>query len=131
MSPGFFVDETDLGLGKRLSRQWHGVVHPGHPSIPGIPRGSLDGDWLRVVGQMRLVVITRDRRIRYRPVEKQAWAEHGVRGFVLTGKNSQSTDRSLALLDKHRNRIEAEVAQRSQGPWMFAVTAGAVVEIPL
>lgn len=131
MSPGFFVDETDLGLGKRLSRQWPGVVYPGHPSIPGIPRGSFDGDWLRVVGQMRLVVITRDRRIRYRPVERQAWVEHRVRGFVLTGKNSQSTDRSLALLDKHRNRIEAEVARRSQGPWMFAVTAGAVAEIPL
>lgn len=41
MSPGFFVDESDLGLGKRLSRQWPGVVYPGHPNIPGIPRGSL------------------------------------------------------------------------------------------
>ena len=131
MSPRFFVDETDLGLGKQLSQQWPGVVYPGHPSIPSIPRGSLDEDWLRLVGQMSLIVITRDRRIRYRPVEKQAWITHQVRGFVLTGTNSQSTDQSLALLRKHRAAMAATAARRPHGPWMFAVTEKGLREIAL
>ena len=131
MSPGFFVDESDLGLGKRLSRRWPRVVFPGHPNIPGIPRGSLDEDWLQVVGHMRLIVITRDRRIRYRPVEKRAWVAHRVRGFVLTGRNSQSTDQSLALLEKHRHRMANTAAQRPHGPWMFAITEKALREITL
>ena len=131
MLPGFFVDESDLGLGRQLSRQWPGVVYPGHPGIPSIPRGSLDEDWLRVVGQMRLIVITRDRKIRYRPVEKQAWIAYRVRGFVLTGTNSQSTDQSLTLLDRHRDRIENTAAQRPYGPWMYAITDKALREIAL
>lgn len=131
MSPQFFVDETDLGLGKQLSQQWPGVVYPGHPRIRSIPRGSLDRDWLLVVGQRRLIVITRDRRIRHRPVEKQAWVAHQVRGFVLTGTNSQSTDQSLALLRKHRAAMAATAAQRPHGPWMFAVTEKGLREIAL
>lgn len=131
MSPGFFVDESDLGLGKQLSQQWPGVVYPGHPDIPSIPRGSLDEDWLRVVGQMRLIVITRDRRIRYRPVEKQAWVAYRVRGFVLTGTNSQSTDQSLTLLARHRDSIEDTATERPQGPWMYAITDKALREIAL
>jgi len=39
------------------------------------------------------VVITRDRRIRYRTVEKRIWVDH--RGFVLTGTTSESTADSL------------------------------------
>jgi PIN like domain len=63
----FFVDENDLALGKRLAELHEGVVFPGHPDLPGVPRGTLDDDWLSVVGAERLVVITRDARIRYRP----------------------------------------------------------------
>ena len=67
----FFVDETDLALGKRLGAAYEGVVFPGHAEFPEVPRGSFDDEWLPVVGEMRLVVITRDKRIRYRPGEKQ------------------------------------------------------------
>jgi hypothetical protein len=74
-----------------------------------VPRGSLDEEWLPVVGAQALVVITRDRRIRYRPVEKHLWLEYRVRGFVLTGRRSQSTTDSLAVLEKHWTRIETLV----------------------
>ena len=42
MPASFFVDENDLALGKRLAELHEGVVFPGHPDIPEIPRGSLD-----------------------------------------------------------------------------------------
>jgi hypothetical protein len=69
----FFVDETDLALGKALAERHDDVVYPGHDDLPEVPRGSLDDEWLPVNGVRSLVVITRDRRIRYRPVEKRLW----------------------------------------------------------
>lgn len=122
MPARFFVDENDLALAKALAMVRDGVVHPGHPHLPEVPRGSLDDEWIPVVAVQRLIVITRDRRIRYRPVEKRAWIDHGVRGFVLTGRRSQSTADSLGLLERHWSSIERLAATEPQGPWMYGVT---------
>jgi hypothetical protein len=102
----FFVDENDLALGKALAVEHGDVVFPGHRDLPEVPRGTLDDAWLPVVGARRLVVITRDQRIRYRPVEKRAWLEHRVRGFVLTGCKSQTTADSRVILARHWPTIE-------------------------
>lgn len=131
MEARFFVDENDLAVGKRLAEAYDGVVYPGHPDLPEVPRGSLDEAWLPVVGAKRLVVITRDRKIRYRPVEKAQWLKHEVRGFVLTGRTSQSTDDSLAVLSTHWPGIQDLADERLDGPWMFAVTADRMREIDL
>jgi len=80
----FFVDENDLALGKALAELHGNVVFPGHPDLPDVPRRSLDDEWLAVVGAQALVVITRGKRIRYRPVERAMRIDHRVRGFVLT-----------------------------------------------
>ena len=79
MAARFFVDENDLALGKALAELHGNVVFPGHPDLPEVPRQSLDDEWLEVVGAEGLVVITRDQRIRYRPVEKRMWVEHRVK----------------------------------------------------
>jgi hypothetical protein len=118
----FFVDENDLALGKLLAQLRGDVVYPGHPELPGVPRGALDDEWLPAVGALHLVVITRDARIRYRPVEKRAWVEHRVRGFVLTGKKSQSTAASSEILERHWAAIEVLIRDEPDGPWMRAVT---------
>jgi hypothetical protein len=72
MAAGFFVDENDLALGRALAALHEGVMYPGHPDLPEVPRQTLDDVWLPVIGTQRLVVITRDKRIRYRPAEKLA-----------------------------------------------------------
>jgi hypothetical protein len=118
----FFVDENDLALGKALAEEHGDVVYPGHRDLPEVRRGDLDDEWLPVVGRKGLVVITRDRRIRYRPAEKLAWIQHGVRGFVLTGKKSQTTVDSQAILQRHWSAIEALVDGEPEGPWMRSVT---------
>jgi hypothetical protein len=127
----FFVDENDLALGKALAIQHDDVVYPGHPALPDVPRGCLDDDWLPVVGGLGLVVITRDQRIRYRPVEKRMWVVHLVRGFVLTGRRSQSTAESLAVLERQWWQMEAVIGARHAGPWMYAVTDQRLREIAL
>jgi hypothetical protein len=107
------------------------VVYPGHPDIPDVPRGALDDEWLRVVASLRLVVITRDQRIRYRPVENLLWMEHRVRGFVLTGRASQSTADSLAILAQYWTSIEQVIDAGPDGPWMYAVTKSVLGAIEL
>lgn len=131
MAARFFVDENDLALGRALADLHGNVVFPGHPDLPEVPRQSLDDEWLEVIGAQGLVVITRDQRIRYRPVEKRIWVDHRVRGFVLTGTTSQSTADSLALLERHWANIAIIVEAVPAGPWMYAVTQAGVRPISL
>ena len=84
-----------------------------------------------MIGQRGLVVITRDQRIRYRTAEKRAWVEHEVRGFVLTGRKSQTTADSRAILDRHWSAIETIIDSEPDGPWMRAVTERGLRPIPL
>jgi len=67
----FFVDENDLALGRSLAAARRDVVHPGHPRLAQVPLGTPDREWLPVVGGFGLVVITRDKKIRSRPVESR------------------------------------------------------------
>lgn len=61
----FFVDETSLGIGKALAIVRTDVVHTGHPWISHrIPLGAKDPDWMPVVAELGLAVISRDRRIK-------------------------------------------------------------------
>lgn len=122
-SPQFFVDEDDLGLGKKLDERIGGVVYPGHRKLPEVPRRTKDDEWLPIVGQKELVVITRDQHHRTRTVEMTLWQRHRVRGFVLSGKQSQSTDHSLTILLKYWAEIEEIIGQRPRGPWRYSITA--------
>lgn len=102
----YFVDENDLALGKALAAVRPDAAHPGHLRLPEVPRGTKDPERLPIIGAMGLVVITRDKHIRRRPVEKRLWCEHGIRGFVLTGKTSQSSRDGLGILVRRRSAIE-------------------------
>jgi predicted nuclease of predicted toxin-antitoxin system len=50
-------------------------------------RDAEDEEWLREVGRRGWVVLTRDRRIRYRSHERAALMQAGVRAFVLVAGN--------------------------------------------
>ncbi|MFN0092095.1 MAG: hypothetical protein ACKVWR_17775 [Acidimicrobiales bacterium] len=117
----FFVDENDLALGRSLSWARRDVVHPGHRDLPSVPLGTADSVWLQIVGEMVLVVITRDKRIRSRPVESAAVAQAGVRGFVLTSAGDLSTWLTLSLLVREWDAIERHLSENPGCPWLAAV----------
>jgi len=131
MAYRFFADETDLALGRKLAETRGDVLYPGHPDLPEVPRQTPDDRWLAVVGTRNLVVFTHDQAIRYEPVETQAWIDNLVRGFVLTGRASQTPDDSLSVIQRYWPSIERLVADRSDGPWMYALTNDGVREISL
>lgn len=122
----WFVDENNLLLARRLAEVRDDVVHPGHVGLPEVPRGATDEAWLEVVGDLRLLVITRDKRIRYRPVERQRWVDHGVRGFVLTGAGNMRIDDQLALIEQRWAAMGRLVEAHPDGPWMYSVTRSGV-----
>jgi hypothetical protein len=89
MEPGarYFADENALGLAKVLIRVGRtDIVHPGHPTLPDVPLGTLDLDWMREIANRDLIVLSRDRRIRSRPAELAAYREFGIRSVWLGAK---------------------------------------------
>jgi hypothetical protein len=124
----FFVDETSLGLGKALAIARHDVVHPGHPDLPSVPRGTLDPVWMPIVSAMGLVVISRDKRIRTKPAELAAFRDCGLRVFWLAGKRDLNNWENLVLMVKSWERMEDIIRDCGPGPWFYAVSDGAIRE---
>jgi hypothetical protein len=110
----FFIDENLLAVARLLAAGGRDVAHPGHRTMPEVPLGCGDDDWMRVVGERGLVVITRDKRIRSRPVERLI--EAGVRSFVLTRAGDLTTLAMQELLDSHWTAMPAYIDAHVSGP---------------
>lgn len=68
----FYVDESALGLGKALGAARKDVVYVGHRLIPECRLGTPDPEWMKAVARRELVVIGRDKRILWTPLNKSA-----------------------------------------------------------
>lgn len=84
-APRWFFDENSIGVARALQYVRGDVTWPGGPGGL-VPEGAKDPQWLPVVGKAGLVVLTRDKRIRRRPLEREALLTSGVRAcFQTTG----------------------------------------------
>lgn len=118
----YFADENTLGLGKLLRRSGRDdVVYPGHPSLPEVPLGTLDLDWMPVIAARDLVVVTRDKRIRTRPAELLAYREFGIRSVWIGAKRDLGPREQLELFLRHETRLQREMVKRGPGPWALAL----------
>jgi PIN like domain len=79
----WFVDENSLGVAKALAYVRGDITWPGAPDGP-VSAGAADTNWLPIIGRAGLIVLTRDKRIRSRPLERQALLDHNVRACFLT-----------------------------------------------
>lgn len=61
-------------------------------------RDEEDRSWLRAVGKRGWVVLTKDQRLRYRPLEIAALRTSGARVFVLTAGNLRGAEIAAAFL---------------------------------
>lgn len=89
--------------------------------IYGIPDDETiaDVDWLARAGREGWVVLMKDERIRYRPVERAAFIDHEVRAFCLTSGNLRAQDMAglyIGVLDR------LVVACADAGPFLYAVS---------
>lgn len=122
LGPAYFTDENTLGLGKLLRRNGRDdVVYPGHEGLLEVPLGTLDLDWMPVIAQRGLIVLTRDRRIRTRPAELRAYWELGIRSVWIGAKQDLGPWDQVELFLKHEARLQREVTKRGPGPWALAM----------
>ena len=122
----FFVDENVIALGQALAAARSDVLHPGHKQLPEVPRGALDPDWIPIVARRDMVVLTRDKGIRYKAGERELFMESGLRVVALTGTKNMSTWQMLELVVRQWTKLEKCLKQHGAGPWWASWTASGV-----
>lgn len=123
-APRWFLDENSLGVAKALAYVRGDVTWPGAPSGP-VPAGAPDNTWLPTIGHAGLVVLTRDKRIRSRPLERRTLLDHGVRACFLTSGGNLDLFSQLRLWLRHWDDIETLVSEHP-APWLASVTRSGV-----
>lgn len=100
-APTFYVDESIFS--KTLVAQLTAAGIAFDRVGVTVPFGAPDDVWLSHCGKHSYLALTRDERIRYRALEKQALIEHGVACFTFTqgrATAAQCAARIVALAPK-------------------------------
>ncbi len=127
----WYFDESLLGAAKTLGTLRDDVVHPGHPLIPELPLGSLDTDWIPIVAEAGWVAFARDRRIRSRPAEADAFMEAGLRMVWFGGKKDLRPAEQAALFERFLPRLEQQITKQGRGPWGLVLTSKGLAPLRL
>jgi predicted nuclease of predicted toxin-antitoxin system len=83
------------------------------------PKGTRDEIWLTEAGRKAWVVLTRDKRIRYRYLERLALRTARVRAFVFTGGNV--TGRETATILAGALKRITSIARADPGPFIYHI----------
>lgn len=92
------------------------------------PQGTPDVEWLRAAGLHRWVVITRDDRIRYNTLEKQAVVAARLRFFSITS-SSLTGEEAAELILAAMPTIERLARQHARGGFIAKISRGPDVKI--
>jgi uncharacterized protein with PIN domain len=112
----FFIDNNlSPQLAKGMAGFGEDVVHLTDHFSPD----AKDEDWLRTVGTNGWILITRDERIRWRPVESEALKKYRVAAFFLGGKN-RTRCQLIQQLVRNWDRFK-EVTAKEHRPFAFRV----------
>lgn len=87
-----------------------------------MPIGTPDLEWMPLIAQRNLIVVTRDRRIRTRPAELRAYTELGIRSVWIGAKQDLGPHHQVDLFLQHEARLLREIIKRGPGPWALALT---------
>ncbi len=88
-----------------------------------LPKGTSNEIWLSLAGKNDWVVLTRDKRIRYRRLERLALQAANVRAFVFTGGNV-TINETGAILARALIHI-TQICASEPGPFVYHIgTAG-------
>lgn len=82
-----------------------------------LPKGTDDATWLSFVGSRGWVVLTRDKRIRYRRLERLALQAARVRAFVFTGGNVTMAETGEILARAYARILQISI--REPGPFVY------------
>jgi hypothetical protein len=92
------------------------------------PHGTPDVDWLREAGANRWVVITRDDRIRYNQLEKQAVIAARLRFFSITS-SSLTGEEAASLILSALEKMSRLCRQQSKRGFIAKISRGPDVKV--
>ncbi len=116
----YFDASIQVGVAEAIASVRADVLYAGGPNAP--PKKTLDVDWLATAGERDWIVLTRDKRIRTRPWERQAFLDAGVRVFCFTDAGNATEWEVLELVVSKWERIEGMASR--PGPYICSVTKG-------
>jgi hypothetical protein len=93
---------------------------------PDVEQAVVDTTWLVDAGRNGWLVLTKDERIRRRPLELEAVARYGVRVVCLTNR-SLTGDQQVRRIMTNIHRIVQRA--RKPGPWVVAVHEHSLTQI--
>lgn len=92
--------------------------------IDHFSQSAPDLDWIPDVGKRGWVLITRDANIRRNPLERAAYVDAGLRGFVVTGKEMGGPELAALLVRILRGMVNRAAGR--PGPLLFTISQGGV-----
>lgn len=122
----FIVDEC---LGKSVAEALRTVGAQVKLMTEEFGSGTLDKDWLPVVGERGWLLITKDRNIRYNRAERRALQIAGVRAFFM-GVRNPTAEVASALVTANAVRM-VEFAMKHEPPFVVVIKKGGLDELPL
>jgi hypothetical protein len=84
-----------------------------------------DEVWLSHCGKHSYLALTRDQRIRYRPLEKQALIEHGVACFTFTQGQAMATQSATRIVELALRMVAIAASQPRPFVYTFGLSGGA------
>lgn len=90
--------------------------------IDHFAQDALDLEWIPEVGRRGWVLITKDENIRRNPLERAAYQEAGLRGFIVTGKDMRGEDLAELLVLRLPGMVRRVANKR--GPLLFTISRG-------
>jgi hypothetical protein len=124
----FFFDENlGIQLSNGLREFGEDTCHLHEYFAPG----THDEIWLQDIGERGWFLITVDKRIRRRPIEKEALLKYKVGAFFLGGKTMSRWDRIRQVV-RIWHRIK-EIAEKENPPFSYQINnhGTEIVKLPL
>ena len=127
MAVRFYIDADLLGVAKLLVQVRADVTYPGdtgglgpdHQHRPACPirPGAKDTEWIPTVAASGWVVVTRDRRIKSKPSERDAVREHSARIVALDARRQLNKWEQLEIIVCQWRKLET--LTELPGPWIY------------
>ena len=88
--------------------------------------GRRDSVWLNAVADKKWIALTKDERIRYRPLELNALKSARLRAFIVICGNVRGVDTARILLKAMPKLLE--IVSRQKGPFIYYVYKDSTVK---
>lgn len=134
-SPEWYFDEDVIGVAKVLAAAKVAVTWPGddgkrtsqrlsQPPGPVPASGLPDEEWIPVVAQAGLPIVTRDRRILERTNEVNAVVAARGRMFAITSPGAQNLWDQVRVIAGQWSQMLAR--RVDDGPYIYAITLSSI-----